>query len=199
MGIFDICLCIHFLASAAIKEQQLPVAVCKHTQLVRQIAGNHYDKSRSSPRPIRYDPGPWDPASGKWKKFYVQDHWAEEAHVFEPELKRWTAFRNYQQHIRKDPEKFPAYRQYIRQYREENALESPVQLHLQAEQQTKLDEWKEYQVIQHRKLAKKQRKLRKTQREVELAHEGLEAADSDNLRVGDRRSDTHIPRQGGRR
>ncbi len=124
---------------------------------------------------------------------------SEEAYLFESELKRWTAFRNYQQHIRKDPEKFPAYRQYIRQYREENALESPVQLHLQAEQQTKLDEWKEYQVIQHRKLAKKQRKLRKTQREVELAHEGLEAADSDNLRVGDRRSDTHIPRQGGRR
>lgn len=58
-------------------------------------------------RPLRFDAGPWDSSSGRWEEYHVRAHWDVEARVCHPELKRWKAFRKYQQDIRKDPQSFP--------------------------------------------------------------------------------------------
>ncbi len=109
-------------------------------------------------RPLNYEPGPWDPSSGRLEEFHVQTHWIEEAATCEPDLARWKAFRAAQIAVREDKARLFKHEQQILDYRTKHGLGGPIILHLEPGQQTKLIEWKEYQVFQHRQLAKKEAK-----------------------------------------
>lgn len=135
-------------------------------------------------RSLNFNPGPWDPSGGSWEKFHVRDHWSVEAHSFMPELRRWTAFRKYQQDIRANVQRFPEYQLYIRDYRNKHGLTGPVDLCSQSDQQTKIDEWKEYQVYIHRKLRQKEDNLKKAELELESTKRELQEANTDSLRNG---------------
>jgi hypothetical protein len=75
------------------------------------------------------------------------------------ELCRWEKFREYQQLPRKNPETFVKYVDDITRYRQKKGIGESLQpqLQLQPEQQTKLDEWKEYYIYEHCKLGRLER------------------------------------------
>ncbi|KAI9759980.1 MAG: hypothetical protein M1840_002757 [Geoglossum simile] len=84
------------------------------------------DYSEHWPRATGYEDTPWSTAG------------------LRSQLEDWRKFREYQQKVREDPEKFLRYQVTLHEYRREKGFESDVQLHRDLEQQTKLDNWKEY-------------------------------------------------------
>jgi hypothetical protein len=63
-------------------------------------------------------------------------------------------------------------------------IEQSIQprLQLEPERQTKLDEWKEYYLYEHRKLGPLEREVKRTQLALESTQKELEAADTEELR-----------------
>ncbi|KAI9840160.1 MAG: hypothetical protein M1837_001873 [Sclerophora amabilis] len=100
-------------------------------------------------QPINPNPRVWDPARTS-EDNHVRDHWTSEARRCYDELEAWEKFRRFQTTNRQKG--FPAYHQAVSEYRQTNGIGGSVQLHLQPEEQTKLDEWKEYQFYERFKL-----------------------------------------------
>ena len=119
---------------------------------------------------IQLDPGLPDPIEIRKGLRHYATFWAAQS-TFKDELHRWQKFRYHQQHARKRPRDFPAYCQSVHDYRKAHAIGGEIDLHLQWEQQTKLDEWKEYQYFQHRELAGRRAQI---ERQLEQAERQLE-------------------------
>ncbi len=130
-------------------------------------------------RSINPDPGVWDPVKVNVEEVHVLNHWSVESGRLQDELDRWRHFREFQQRNRAKPETFPRYQEHVLKYRQGNGIEGIVQLHLQPEEQTKLDEWKEYQFYEHRKLGRLQRIVKRAQETAESARNRFDAAESD--------------------
>lgn len=79
----------------------------------------------------------------------IVTHWFKDR-LFADELNRWQKFRAFQKIVRHDPEWFPTYAEIVRDYRRKGGMEGDIHLNLQPEQQSKLDEWKEFQYLKHR-------------------------------------------------
>lgn len=94
---------------------------------------------------INPDPGVWDPAKVNQEDIHVLNHWSVEMSRLQDELNRWKHFRTFQQLNRAKPENFSRYQEHVLNYRLENGMNGTAHLHLQPEEQTKLDEWREYQ------------------------------------------------------
>lgn len=66
---------------------------------------------------------------------------------------KWIYFRNFQRRRRRNAEVFDQYKQEVHEYRQNEGIEGDIQLLFDVEQQTKVDEWKEFHYFQHKKLA----------------------------------------------
>ncbi|KAI9789471.1 MAG: hypothetical protein M1816_006013 [Peltula sp. TS41687] len=71
--------------------------------------------------------------------------WARANHNLDEELLLWDRFREHQRKVRETPEEFSKWQADVRYFREHYGLEGDVQLYPQLEQQSKVDEWKEFQ------------------------------------------------------
>ena len=89
---------------------------------------------------------------------------------FRGQLSAWVYFHRFQRRNRKTAEIFAQYKQDVCDYRRNEGIEGDIHLLFDEKQQIKVDEWKEYQYFQHRKLAEKrakaeeQRQYRKQER-----------------------------------
>ena len=118
-----------------------------------------------SSRQINHDPGPcptWK--SDIDKKYHISDHWGRERGQIDEELARWLDFRWHQFKIRENQRTFNKYDKAVHMYLQEKAINWVVKLHL--DQQTKLDEWKEYYIYEHRKRRALVKKLNRAKREL---------------------------------
>ncbi|KAF2191255.1 hypothetical protein K469DRAFT_367718 [Zopfia rhizophila CBS 207.26] len=126
-------------------------------------------------REINPDPGPC-PASKSDidKRYYISDHWHREAGQIEREMKRWLDFRWQQFKMRENSKKFNKYKEAVHNYREEKGIDWAVELQL--DRQTKLDEWREYYIYEHRKRRALEKALDRAKRELKPAKERMRKA-----------------------
>lgn len=129
--------------------------------------------------PINPDPGPCDP----WKSYidkehHTLDHLTSESHRAWEELTRWENFCTSRQKPRRSPEAFNKYKERVHRLEQNMALEWSVQLQLQLEEQTNLDEWKEYYIYEYSKKDRLERRLKRAQREMEAAQKNMKTAES---------------------
>ena len=139
------------------------------TEFGNEIKEAYYTLIEMGGRPtreIQLDPGLPDPVEAQRGLRHYSTFWENQL-TFKHELDRWKKFRDHQQKARERPKEFPAYCQFVRDYRRENGMDGEVDSHLQWDQQTKLDEWKEYQFFQHRELARPRARI---ERWIEQAH-----------------------------
>ena len=130
-------------------------------------------------RPIQYDPGHWAFVDGvddcmseeeddEQREFrWVMDHWMHERSKFSRELHVWQAFHKFQRRVRRKPD-FPwGVKQRIDNYWKERKIEEELkpQLQLDLQQQSKVDEWKEYYWYKHRQLQSYEEKVEKEEQE----------------------------------
>ncbi len=132
-------------------------------------------------RPLNFDPAPWDPSRTMREEHHIRNHWNEESDTCKPELARWEAFRAAQKVARADALKFSELERAVRKYRIKHGFRGPIRLHLEPEQQTALNEWKEYQVFQHCHLATMERDVQQAR------HTLTEEASKGHLEGGNRR------------
>jgi len=78
------------------------------------------------------------------------DRQSDEAERVFTELQRWRWFRYRQRRVRASLERFERYTDDVLRYAQEEKIEWTVNLQLDLEQQTKLDEWKEYYIFEGR-------------------------------------------------
>jgi hypothetical protein len=133
---------------------------------------------------IQPDPGVWDPSIGGDKELHVLHHWWQEGGRCYAELCRWEKFIEYQKSVRKDLETFLKYVDDVSWYQQRRGIEESLHPHLelQPDRQTKLNEWKEYYLYEHRKLGPLEREVRRTQLALKSAQERLAAARTEKLR-----------------
>lgn len=148
----------------------------KHYETLLQMGGR-------PTRSINRDPGVWDPAKVNLEDIHVLNHWGGEMSRMQDELDRWKHFRTFQQLNRAKPENFSRYQEHVLNYRRENGMEGTAHLHLQPAEQTKLDEWREYQFYEHRKLGRLKRVVTQAEGTAESARKRLDAAESDESRA----------------
>lgn len=110
---------------------------------------------------------------------YRMQHWGGEAGRIHEELLMWKRFREYQELARQDPEKFFSYQERVKAYRKSKGIEGNVCLQLQLQQQTQLDDWKEYHTYQHKKLRYIEWDLKRAQTRMAASKQMLEEAASD--------------------
>jgi hypothetical protein len=126
-------------------------------------------------REINPDPGPC-PA---WKddiqkKYHSADHWNGERGRTGRELERWLDFRWHQVRMRQDSNKFDKYKDAVYKHQQAKGINWTIELQL--DQQTKLDEWWEYYIYEHRKRRALEMKLNQTKKELEPAKKKFEEA-----------------------
>lgn len=127
-------------------------------------------------REINPDPGPCpDSKPDEDKRYHVSDDWHEEAERTERELEQGLDFRWHQFEMRKDSKIFNKYKEAIDNHREKKGINFGVELQL--DRQTKLDEWREYYLYEHRKRLPLERKLEKANRELETRKERMKKAE----------------------
>ena len=102
--------------------------------------------------PIASDPGPCPSSKSDVDKLYhISDHWNSEWLRVDSELARWRNFRKHQQDVRSSLASFNSYSDNISQYAQRLGIKWVIKLQREAEQQTKLDEWKEYFIYESRR------------------------------------------------
>ncbi len=116
---------------------------------------NYAELLRLGGRPsaaIQADPGVWD-CTRTDLELHELNHWTLEGMRVYSDLTRWKEFRNYQQVIRRSPEKFDKYNETLQQYRESENILTNVQLQLerQLKRQTKWDDWSKCYLYERRK------------------------------------------------
>ena len=131
------------------------------TEFGNEIKEAYYTLVEMGGRPtreIRLDPGLPDPIEAQRGFLHYQSFWCAQL-TFKDELYRWQRFRHHQQKARERPEDFPIYCESVRDYRRANKMEGEIHLYSQWDQQTKLNEWKEYQFFLHRDLGRRRARL----------------------------------------
>jgi len=91
----------------------------------------------------------------------------------------WKEFREYQESVRQsrtDPERFAKYAQYVHDYRCEKGHEGDIELHQNRKKQSRLDDWKEYQLYQFRAADRFTRAMKYAAVRLERAQEKLRVA-----------------------
>ena len=112
--------------------------------------------------PINPDPGPCGPSkSDVDKPYHVADHWNRESNRVFGEYRRWKNFRDHQKSTRENAGLFLQYMARVDTHQEDEGLPPIMQLCLQADRQSKLDEWKEYYIFEHMRLRMWQKRLRR--------------------------------------
>ena len=110
--------------------------------------------------PVDPDPSHRDVAPED-EGYRVKWHWTEQSIRTLDELERWEEFRKYQQRTRRNVEAFDKYQSFIVSCRERRQIQYDPTLLLELEQQSKVDEWKEYCIFYLNKIDKKERLLEK--------------------------------------
>lgn len=97
-------------------------------------------------RPIQVErEGDWD-----WTNYYTWGSMDEMHRLQDFELHQWRQFREFQLQVRRNPREFARYDRRVHKYRQKRGIEEGIQLRQRPEQQTKIDEWKEYHYFQCR-------------------------------------------------
>ena len=140
---------------------------------MRSLADKKYMELKSMggrpSRELNTDPGPCSPSKPDIdKEYHVRDHWSREVGLVERELKRWLDFRWHQFTMRKDSKIFRKYKEIIR-------INGVIELRL--DRQTKLDEWREYYLYEHRKRAALESELEQTKQELRSAKKRMRIAE----------------------
>lgn len=148
------------------KEYYLSNAQNKRT-LTEETCSKLIEQGGRPSRPIQYDAGRWffqegvddmieleegkedeDTRELRW----TSQHWSREAVKFIIELEQWERFRrNWQRYWRKKPSSLWKVQQRIDEYWQTNNLREQLkpQLHVDPQQQSKVDEWREYYWYRH--------------------------------------------------
>ena len=139
-------------------------------------------------RPIQWDVGPRtveegpdDCSSGEEddeqrESRWITDHWAHEGSKFAQELKAWQAFRSFQRRLRTKP--IFLREQRVNDYWNERGIKEALkpQLLHDPEQQSKVNEWKEYYWFQYRQLPAYEKRIVEEERKTERWLEEFDAA-----------------------
>ncbi|KAL9012944.1 MAG: hypothetical protein Q9173_002327, partial [Seirophora scorigena] len=139
-------------------------------------------------RPIQWDVGPWtfkegtdDCSSGEEddeqrESRWIIDHWAYEGSKFAQELHDWQAFRGFQRRVRTKP--IPLRERRVDDYWNKRGIREALkpQLLNDLEQQSKVDEWKEYYWFQHRQLPAYEKRIVEEERKKERWLQEFDAA-----------------------
>ncbi|KAK5017423.1 hypothetical protein LTR16_001574 [Cryomyces antarcticus] len=99
--------------------------------------------------------------------------------IIQEQVGVWKEFRAYQEIVRQsraDPEKFARHTQRVRDYRREKALQGDIELCQDRRQQSRLDDWKEYQFYQYRTADRFTRQMKYAEMRLKLSQERLQAA-----------------------
>lgn len=131
--------------------------------------------------PIQPDPGLWNPAVTD-EELHVLHHWGQQACRVQDELARWEKFRKYQQWKRQTTQSFDEYKASLDKDQKKTGVHWMLTLDQEIEKQTKLDEWKEYYLYEHRKLRFLERKLERVQQlpeQLQLVNGALRRAQHD--------------------
>lgn len=150
------------------KEYYLSNAQNKRT-LTEETCNKLIEQGGRPSRPIQYDAGRWffqegvddeiELEAGKEDEDtrqlrWTSKHWSREAIKFIIELEQWEHFRSYwQRYWRRKPSSLWKVQQRIDEYWQENNLREQLkpQLHIDPQQQSKVDEWREYYWFRHYK------------------------------------------------
>jgi len=97
----------------------------------------------------------------------------QESKTCEPELDQWEKFRAAQKVRRVHALKFSEYERLVRQYRVKHGFRGPIRLRLEPEQQTALNNWKQYQVFQHGQLVMREQDLQQARYKLKTTEERL--------------------------
>jgi hypothetical protein len=119
--------------------------------------------------PIQPDPGVCHLSRKGDKELHVLGHWRGERSRCCLESCRWEKFIEHQKLVRKDLERFLKYVEYLNWYRQRKKIKESLQPQLQRrlDQQTKLEEWKEYYLYELCKLGQLERYIKLTRWESE--------------------------------
>ena len=90
------------------------------------------------------------------------------------------AFRKYQQQARKDLKTFSKYQTHIDAYRKQNRLHDTVNLSIESADQSKLEEWKEYEVYLHHQLPKFTKNLQRATAKLEEKEQAMRTVTFDH-------------------
>ncbi|KAI4088209.1 MAG: hypothetical protein LQ344_006231 [Seirophora lacunosa] len=130
-------------------------------------------------RAIQWDAGPCgfiegidDTSSGEEddtqrESRWLLHHWSLEGGQFALEVDAWQNFRRFQQHIRTKP--VPLRERRVEDYWNERGIKEALkpQLHDDLEQESKVNEWKEYYWYRHRQLPAYEKKITERERQKE--------------------------------
>ncbi|KAF2241936.1 hypothetical protein BU26DRAFT_162013 [Trematosphaeria pertusa] len=133
-------------------------------------------------REINPDPGPCPPPkSDVDKEYHVRDHWGREHGRLRDEIARWVDFRWHQFKKREDSKIFNKYKEAVHGYQQNKGIDWDVELQL--DRQTKLDEWREYYLYEHRKRGALEKELEHRKQKLVSAKERMGEAER-NRSVG---------------
>ena len=149
---------------------EIPQMYLEYDELV--VTGGKPSAPITHPRPC----GPSERDVRRWTY-----EWSEEVSRVRNEWHHWKTFREHQQQVRASEEHFLQYATMMDNYHEiEVGFPLAIQLCLQAEQQSTLDEWKEYYVFEHWSLQQLERE-REIRKEMELQNEEQDDFDLDPM------------------
>ena len=144
-------------------------------------------------RSIHRDPGHWAFVEGiddcmseeeddEQKELrWVMDHWGHEGSKFAVELHTWQAFRSFQRYMRKKPASLWKVQQRIDEYWKKRGIRDELkpQLQIDPQQQSKVEEWKEYYWYHHQQLPSYEKRIERAEREKEKWLQKFDAAPSE--------------------
>ena len=144
-------------------------------------------------RPIQYDPGHWVYQEGvddyiseeeddeEKELHWISSHWGSEGSHMAGELHEWQDFRRFQRRMRRKPTSLYKIQQQINNYWQEKQIREELrpQLHVDPQQQSKVDEWKEFYWYRYTGLRWHNENVKKTERDKEEWLQKFDAAPSD--------------------
>ncbi|KAL9123596.1 MAG: hypothetical protein Q9217_006987 [Psora testacea] len=151
-------------------------------------------------RPIQYEPGHWVHEEGvddciseeeddEQKELrWVSDHWGHEGSHIRGELLEWQGFRKFQRQMRRKPASLYKVQQRINEYWKKKQIKKELRpkLHVDPDQQSKVEEWKEFYWYQHRGLRWHDEDVKKRERRKEEWLQKFDAAPSDPKESGEK-------------
>ena len=116
---------------------------------------------------------------------YWTDNWRDSGRfVFRSQLSRWEDFRGYQDRVRRrfwKPEWFQKQVQFVRRYRQDKGLEGDICMLQNRKEQSRLDDWKEFQFYEYRTADAYMRDMKRAEADYKASEIRLQAAIDANL------------------
>ncbi|KAI9670499.1 MAG: hypothetical protein M1817_004366 [Caeruleum heppii] len=113
-------------------------------------------------------------------------------YLFTTQLNAWRRFRHYQQNIRRhylQRDQFPHYQEKVRERRRRHGYGGLIQLHPDRQQQSRLDDWMEFQDAQLRCLETLEDDVEQAHMQFESRHRPLEVAAATESEPADKAGD----------